>query len=250
MGGLAHLLERSGIATAYISLIREHTEAIRPTRALWVPFDLGRPFGPPHERAFQLDVLRGLLALFPTAAGPTIADYPHEAPATEPDEGPWACPVALPARDQAEGWEALRQRLLDEAALLRPWYEEARQERERTSMGVSGLGAEEIEQMVAVLAGYASGEAVEVPPKANRDMPELAKYIADDLKAFYYEAATAQPGRGSPGPLELDRWLFHETVLGDVIYRIRDRLAASSDERARQLPIFLVPTAFTHRPGT
>jgi hypothetical protein len=36
-----------------ISLVREHTEKINPPRALWVPFELGRPVGPPDEPAFQ-----------------------------------------------------------------------------------------------------------------------------------------------------------------------------------------------------
>jgi len=35
-----------------VSLIREQTAAIRPPRALWVPFMLGRPFGVPNDPAF------------------------------------------------------------------------------------------------------------------------------------------------------------------------------------------------------
>ena len=58
MGGLGHYLEREGLATAQISLIRVHTEKIRPPRALWVPFELGRPLGTPDEPDFQTRVLR------------------------------------------------------------------------------------------------------------------------------------------------------------------------------------------------
>ena len=51
VGALGHYLERGGVPTTQISLIREHTERIRPPRALWVPFELGRPFGVPHDAA-------------------------------------------------------------------------------------------------------------------------------------------------------------------------------------------------------
>ena len=44
--------------TTSISLIRENTVLIRPPRALWVPFPLGRPFGAPHAPDFQHRVLR------------------------------------------------------------------------------------------------------------------------------------------------------------------------------------------------
>ncbi|MCH7711818.1 MAG: hypothetical protein IH903_09315, partial [Proteobacteria bacterium] len=49
--------------TTQISLIREHTEKIVPPRALWVPFELGRPFGAPDDSGFQKRVLLGALEL-------------------------------------------------------------------------------------------------------------------------------------------------------------------------------------------
>jgi hypothetical protein len=47
VSALGHYLEEEGIATVAISLIRPQTENTKPPRALWVPFELGRPFGPP-----------------------------------------------------------------------------------------------------------------------------------------------------------------------------------------------------------
>ncbi|PPR23423.1 MAG: hypothetical protein CFH39_00667 [Alphaproteobacteria bacterium MarineAlpha10_Bin2] len=63
MGGLAHYLEEEGLATTQISLIRLHSEKTRPPRALWVPFELGRPFGPPNDVPFQRRVLMATLEL-------------------------------------------------------------------------------------------------------------------------------------------------------------------------------------------
>ena len=71
MSALGHYLEEEGIATTQISLIREHTEAMKPPRALWVPFVLGRPFGVPNDAAFQrrvvLAALRHRVILSPEA---------------------------------------------------------------------------------------------------------------------------------------------------------------------------------------
>ena len=106
MSALGHFVESAGIATTQISLIREHSERIRPPRALWVPYELGRPFGVPGDAAFQTGVLRAVLALLEAPAGPVLADYPVEAPAADSDasESGWACPIPLasPAGGVAE----------------------------------------------------------------------------------------------------------------------------------------------------
>ena len=58
MGALGHFLERQGIPTTGISLVREHTEVARPPRALWVTFELGRPLGIPDDAGFQRRVAK------------------------------------------------------------------------------------------------------------------------------------------------------------------------------------------------
>ena len=60
MGALGRFVESGGIATTGISLVREHSERMRPPRALWVPYPLGRPFGVPGDAAFQSAVLRSV----------------------------------------------------------------------------------------------------------------------------------------------------------------------------------------------
>lgn len=56
-------IERSGIATASITLLPEVTSAVRPPRALSVQFPLGYPLGAPDDPALQREILRRLLAL-------------------------------------------------------------------------------------------------------------------------------------------------------------------------------------------
>jgi len=63
VSALGHYLEEEGIPTVAISLIRAQTENTRPPRALWVPFELGRPFGPPSDAAFQKREMSAVLTL-------------------------------------------------------------------------------------------------------------------------------------------------------------------------------------------
>ena len=79
MGGLGHYFEEQEIATTQISLIREHTETIKPPRALWVPFELGRPFGVPNDSEFQRSVLEHALDLLERSSGAVLEDFPEEA---------------------------------------------------------------------------------------------------------------------------------------------------------------------------
>ena len=63
MSALGHYLEEEGIATVAVVLIRPQAESTKPPRALWVPFELGRPFGPPNDPAFQRRVVLAALGM-------------------------------------------------------------------------------------------------------------------------------------------------------------------------------------------
>ena len=95
MCALAHFLEKEGLATAVVGLIRRHVERMRPPRALAVPFELGRPMGAPNEPAFQRRVLVALLDLFKAPTGPLLVDFPDQAPAALAELEGWACPINL-----------------------------------------------------------------------------------------------------------------------------------------------------------
>ena len=94
MGAVSHFLEDEGIATTGISLVRVNTERMELPRFLWVPFELGRPFGAPHEPDFQRRVLRAALGLLERRDGPVVLeDFPDDAPVVDDDEADgWSCP--------------------------------------------------------------------------------------------------------------------------------------------------------------
>lgn len=244
MGALSHYIEAEGVATVGISLIRQHTVRIHPPRALWVPFELGRPLGIPNDPAFQRRVMEAALALTERQSGPVLEDYPEDVPVGGGDHEEWACPVALPSPAPGDTpAEQLARRALDEVARLRPWYEEARLRRGRTTFGVSGLKPEVIDSIVETLALFAAGAPAGRLPDAAFEFPRLFRYLTDDAKSFYTEAATAKPGPAPTGK-ELARWLYAETVLGEILFRVRGRLAASDDAAERRAQGGIVPGAF------
>ena len=246
MGALSHYIERGSegrVATTGISLIREHTAGMKPPRALWVPFPLGRPLGSPDQPDFQRDVLLASLRLLETATEPALADYPHEA--TTSGDDPWACAVALAPPEPASASEALRDQLIEEIRQLAPWHAESLKRRGRTTVGISGASIEQIEELAPLLADFASGaEPLDGAVDWNHPMPVRLKFAADDLRAFYHEAATAQPGASYPTGADLNDWLFNRTLLGAVLRQCVERMRTSDDRRLAGLVIGMIPAGF------
>ena len=80
MSALGHYIEEEGIATVAIATVRPQAERTRPPRALWVPFELGRPFAPPSDPAFQKQVILAALRLLEAEAGPVLPAAPTGVP--------------------------------------------------------------------------------------------------------------------------------------------------------------------------
>jgi hypothetical protein len=207
--------------------VREHTEQIKPPRALWVPFELGRPLGAPNYPEFQMDVLKTLLGLFSRESGPVLEDYPHDSPVTHEMDMAWSCALPLPPLEPAATpGDALAQSLLQEVGNLAPWYAESIRRRGRTTFGLSGLTADDMDAIAEFLARKAAGEDPEPPEGLTDPMPQAIRYMVDDVKAYYMEAANEQPGASAPGGVRMWTWFYHETRMGQVLYDLRDRFAA------------------------
>jgi hypothetical protein len=73
---IAAELERRGITTVCIVLLREVAEKVRPPRALFVPFRQGYPLDLPHEPARQRAVIERALAAIEGEQGeaPVLVD--------------------------------------------------------------------------------------------------------------------------------------------------------------------------------
>ena len=69
VGLIASVLEKAGVPSVCLSLLREVTEKVRPPRTLFVPFPIGYPLGAPNQPELQHAVIRATLDLL-HAAGP------------------------------------------------------------------------------------------------------------------------------------------------------------------------------------
>lgn len=238
-------MEDEGVATTGISLVREHTAGYRPPRFLWVPFPLGRPFGAPEAPAFQRRVLRSVLALLERTDGPVVLeDFPEDPPepAAGDDAGAgegWVCPVSFPALPADP--RDLGAALAAEIERLAPWHALSRERRGRTTVGLTGA---EPKQAAAFVAALLHGTPAPLHPE--RSLGENLKLACEDLKAYYLEAVTAQPG---PSDWQgVADWLWGDTALSRVFLALRPRLEASADESLRLVAReYLVPRVQAHR---
>ena len=80
VGLVAAALERRGISTVALQLLREAAERVRPPRALFVPFPHGFPLEAPEAPDRQHAVIEAALHLLEdtTLSAPALVDYtPH-----------------------------------------------------------------------------------------------------------------------------------------------------------------------------
>jgi hypothetical protein len=221
---LARALEAEGIATTSISMVREHSEKVKPPRALFVPFPFGYALGRPDDPALQHRVLRAALDLLTEPAGPVLRDFPDD---TEPGDQP-AAPAQASAIAPAA---AIPDDPALETAQMRQYHEQwLARSGGRTAFGLSGIPATRFRGVIRFLEAFAAGEEADMEERPRAlPLPGFIRYCADDLKALYLEGRLAM--KPSSGGDEVLRWFWAETAAGQLLRRVRDRLDASEDPR-------------------
>jgi hypothetical protein len=234
VSALGHYLEEEGVATVAISLVRPQTEKTRPPRALWVPFELGRPFGPPSDPPFQRRVIGAALQLLERERGPVILeDFPDDDPRERADPA-WRPP--FPAANLAGLTPAaLADALEAEIAFLRDAYGAARARRGRSCVGLTGLPPAEFGRYVG---RWLAGDAPQ-SPRDGFSAVLMLRFAVDDLKAYHLETAASG---FRPSSRQLGDWLWRETAAGAAIIALRAMGLAGNDERLKLVAgNFLVP---------
>jgi hypothetical protein len=80
-------------------MVREHTEKVKPPRALFVPFPFGHALGQANDPALQHRVLRAALDLLGEKTGPVLRDFPDDAePGDQPPAPAQASTIAPASR--------------------------------------------------------------------------------------------------------------------------------------------------------
>jgi len=221
---LARALEAEGIATTSISMVREHTEQVKPPRALFVPFPFGHALGCPSDPALQHRVLAAALALLDEPAGPVLRDFPDDAePGAEPP-APTQASAVTPAAGIRDDPAAEILAMLPHRAR---WLVTSSG---RTAFGLAGVPLARMGDVVRFLQAFVAGGDADLPERP-RDLPVpgFIRYCADDLKALYFEGRMAM--KPAAGGDEIARWFWSETAIGQLLRRVRDRLDTSDDPR-------------------
>lgn len=238
------MIETHGFATVAIGLVRPQIEKTKPPRGLWVPFPLGRPLGEPEDPPFQHRVLSHALNLFERDSGPVILeDFPDDAPSMRDTAG-WAAQVVLPnaALPSATDKESWVKGIAAELVSVTPLWQAARRRFGRTTVGLSRIKPED---WAPFAARFVSGEIPQSPVEGFS--PALAmRFVADDLKAFYMEAAQAVGAKPSPGQIE--RWFWYETLAADLLRGVRAAALSSENSGFKTVGSrFIVPVPFVEK---
>lgn len=223
---LARALEAHGVATTSISLVREHTEKVKPPRALYVPFPFGHALGRANDAPLQHRVLRAALDLLAEPAGPVLRDFPEDAEPGDQPAAPAQASAITPAADVPEdpAMETTQMRRYHEQWMARSGG--------RTAFGLSGIPAARFRGVVRFLQEFANGDAADLAERpADMPLPNFIRYCSDDLKTLFYEGHMAM--KPAAGGDEIARWFWAETAVGQLLRRVRNRLDASDDPRSK-----------------
>ena len=221
--------------------MRPHTEVIKPPRALWVSFELGRPFGTPNDSSFQRRVLLSALGLFDVKHGPILEDFPEDAPVSDGEVTALSCPVNFIQENvNLSKMDQLCSAFKKELISMRSWYDLAVQKQGRTTYGVSRVELDDIDDFIC---SFLKGEVPE-NPRDDVALPYTLNLATDDLKAYYFEAITAQPGQEPPSSKSLSDWFYNDTLAGKVLYTLRDICKKSEDGLMKILgTVLIIPAA-------
>ena len=221
---LARALEVEGVATTSISMVREHTEKVKPPRALFVPFPFGHALGRPGDPVLQHRVLAAALALLEEPAGPVLRDFPDETGLDAEPPAPTQASAIAPAAAVPDDAVAEARAMLPHQA---QWLEASRG---RTAFGLAGVPPARLGDLVRFLQAFVAGADADLPERPRElPLPGFIRYCADDLKALYFEGRLAT--KPTAGGDEIARWFWSETAGGQLLRRVRDRLDASDDPR-------------------
>ncbi|MFC1840129.1 hypothetical protein ACFL1N_11155 [Thermodesulfobacteriota bacterium] len=189
-----------------------------------MPFELGRPLGVPGNASFQRKVLLDLISLLERTDGPFIIDdFPEDAPESEDEVEVLSCPVSYDDQDSNDP-DPLKTKFIREILAMRPWYDMAVKKRERTTVGGSGM---EIGSLGEFLYTFVEGELPE-NPRDDVDISVTLKLAAEDIKSYYVEGVTSQPGQEDLSSKALNDWFWNKTSAGSLLLELV-RVCSKSD---------------------
>ena len=212
MCGLAQIFESQGFSTVLVGFVKEHMEIIKPPRALWLNFPMGRPMGKPNDPEFQKKVIRVAFELLQKSPGPVLEDFPEIIPVKE-GRMSYALPVDLVYKvNQLGDIDKLTDEVNKELSNLMPDYLKAIDINGRTTVGASEM---KISDFVPYISEFAKGNKPKSPRKGLPAIP-LLKLVVEDFEI-------------------LGKWFWEETNAGKLLLAIEAVSLESDDQVLRQI---------------
>jgi D-proline reductase (dithiol) PrdB len=75
VGLIQSVIEKAGIATVSVTMLREVTRKVDPPRALGVDYPFGYPLGAPGDAELQTRIIVAALALLESPRVPVLRDF-------------------------------------------------------------------------------------------------------------------------------------------------------------------------------
>jgi len=208
---LAHFFESFGLSTVLVGFVKEHIQAIKPPRALWLDFPMGRPLGKPNDIEFQKKIIRTAFKMFNEKSGPVLREFSDVIPVKNGRMG-YALPVELVIdKNNIGNIDLLVQEVKTEIEGLNKDYTRAVTFRKRTTLGASEM---KISDYVNYISLFIKGDIPNSPRKGIGPVP-LLKLVVEDLQAYYTETITF---RDKIDDFEkIGTWFWEKTKAGKLI---------------------------------
>ena len=187
------------------------------------------------------------LKLLESSRGPLLEDFPEDAPdMTDQPQAVLqiACPVSFgPKKENLSAKELLLELFSEEFFQMNTWHEQALSKNKKTTTGISGLTPE---AAVEFLSAFVRVEIVD-NNIGNISVADGLLMAAEDIKAFYFDAVSAQPGQPTDSK-SLAEWFWGQTSAAQVINEVR-KISLKGDSKEMQLlgKLLLVPRNQMHR---
>jgi hypothetical protein len=219
-------LEEAGLSTVAISLVREHTVAVKPPRAVWVPFPFGLPFGYPGNAVEQQAVLDLAFSTLDEPSGPVLIDFVRDVSASIEAGAP------LQASDVALDRATADLDLAAEVSQMRRYWEEHYAATGATAVGLTKVPPVRFRGIVRFLEAFRDDQTADSADRpAGVDRLLFVRLCVEDLRVMYAEARMqTHPHESSP---DRQRWLLGSTALGAFLRALRDRMDASEDPQIK-----------------
>ena len=112
----------------------------------------------------------------------------------------------------------------------------AKKKRDRTTLGGSGIN---VDMLGEFIYSFIEGKEPENPLQ-DVDLSVTLKMAVEDLKGYYVEGVTAQPGQENLSSKALKEWLWNDTNAGKVLLKLVETCSASENEKLKMTGSYLI----------